>query len=244
MSLVQDVLSCGRNHYFARKIDSSHCVLGMIMNEQTEKKTILTLAVLFIGLPVFLYATGSFPRRTILKESISILTILAFFLMLAQFYLARTSRRMLNGISMSSIITSHKVLGYVFLSILLVHPFLIVVPRYFESGIDSMEAFITIITAFNSLGIVLGICAWCLMIILGITSFLRKKLPLSYKSWRLFHGILAILFTILASWHAIDLGRHTTSTLSAYLVIAATGGILLLLKTYIPRSPMEQGVSK
>lgn len=214
------------------------------MNEQTGIKTILTLAVLFIGLPVFLYATGSFPRRTILKESISILTIMAFFLMLAQFFLARTNRRVLSGYRVSSIITIHKVLGYVFLSVLLVHPFLIVVPRYFESGIDSMEAFITIITSFNSLGIVLGICAWCLMLILGVTSFLRKKLPLRYKNWRLIHGIFAILFIILASWHAIDLGRHATLTVSTYLVVAAMSGILLLLKSYIARSPMEQGVNK
>jgi predicted ferric reductase len=244
MSSVQDVLPRGRNHYFAAKIDSGTGVMGMIMKAQTQKRGSTLFAVLFIGVPVFLYATGNFPRRTLLKESISILTILAFSLMLAQFYLTRTKGRMLSGYLPLKIIKTHKILGYVFVSFLLVHPFLIVVPRYFESGIGSREAFITIITAFDSPGIVIGISGWCLLLILGITSLLRQKLPMSHRTWRLMHGILAVLFAVTASWHAIDLGRHTTSLLSSYVVLAAGCGVFPLLITYLPRSPMRQEVRK
>lgn len=244
MSLVQNVLPCGRNHNFAGKIDSSNRVMGMIMKKLTWKRDILSLAVLFIGLPLFLYITGNFPKRTFLKESISILTIIAFCLMLAQFFLTRDRHIAFRDQSRRGLITIHKGLGYVLLLVLLSHPFLIVVPRYFESGVDPKEAFITIITSFNSLGVVLGICSWLLMLILGITSLLRKKLPLAYKNWRRLHGVLAVLFTMLVCWHAIDLGRHTTPILSSYIVLAAVSGALPLLKTYISRPPLVQGVNK
>lgn len=68
-----------------------------------------------------------------------------------------------------------------FLLVLLVHPFLIVVPRYYESGVDPTEAFFTITTTFNFVGIILGICAWFLMLILGATSLFRKTLLL--RQW-------------------------------------------------------------
>lgn len=244
MSLVQDVLPGGCNNNFAGKIDTSNCIMGLIMKKQTEKRGILLLAALFIGLPLLFYVTGDVPRRTFLKESISILTIVAFCLILAQFFVTRSSYRMLRGYRWNTILKVHKILGYTFLGVLSVHPFLIVVPRYFESGVDSLEAFVTIITAFNSPGIVLGLCSWFLMLILGITSFLQKQLPLRYKTWKLFHIILAVCFTVLASWHAIELGRHCTLLFSSYVVLAVVSGALPLLNAYISQTSIEQGVNK
>lgn len=214
------------------------------MNKQTQKRGVLSLILIFIGLPLFFYATGSFPRRTLLKESISLVTILAYCLMLAQFYVTRSNHLILSGYLQKNIVKIHKIVGYVFISVLLLHPFLIVVPRYFESGIDSMEAFVIILTTFNSFGILIGMCAWLLLFLLGLTSLLRKKLPISYKTWRLLHGILAVLFTVSASWHAINLGRHTTLILSSYLVLVALGGILPLLKIYLSQSLVKEGAGK
>ncbi|TKB08582.1 FAD/NAD(P)-binding:oxidoreductase [Desulforhopalus sp. IMCC35007] len=218
--------------------------MGLIMKENTQKKTMLPLAVLFIGLPLFFYATGDFPKRTPLKDSLSVLTILAFCLMLAQFYLTRMNRSLLGGYRQSTITTIHKALGYIFLPVLIIHPFLIVVPRYYESGVSPTEAFFTIITTFSSFGIILGICAWCLMVILGVASLFRTKLSLSYKTWRLIHTILAVLFIVAASWHAIDLGRHTDTSLSTFIIIVAAGSLLLVLKHYISESLLKQEPSK
>lgn len=218
--------------------------MGLIMDNQRDKKGIWWLIATFIVLPIFLYATGDFPTRTLLKESISILVILSFSLMLAQFFLVRTNRRMLSGYSMGRVITIHKVLGYSLISVLLAHPFLLVVPRYFESGVDPVDAFTTIITTAHSWGVGLGICAWFLMLILGITSLLRKKIPLTYNRWRRLHGLLAVPFIIIASWHSINLGRHASSLLTVYVVFFAASGIVLLFKTYIMPSQVEQGVSR
>lgn len=134
---------------------------------------------------------------------------------------------------MGKVIKVHKIIGYVFVGVLIVHPFLIVVPRFFESGVKPGEAFITIITTFRSTGIILGMIAWCLLLIIGITSYFRNHLGLKHKTWKVLHGILSILFVSLATWHAIDLGRHTDEIMSALMIMLACYGIYLLLKSYL-----------
>ncbi|ACN14598.1 conserved hypothetical protein [Desulforapulum autotrophicum HRM2] len=56
---------------------------------------------------------------------------------------------------------------------------------------------------------------------------------MKYKTWRVFHGILAMLFISIAAWHVIDLGRHSNFAMSIYITMLAAGGIMLLLKTYM-----------
>ncbi|WP_372773774.1 ferric reductase-like transmembrane domain-containing protein [Mangrovibacterium sp.] len=192
--------------------------------------------LLFIGLPVLLWALDDVPRRSDLKEAISVVTLVAYSLMLAQFYLARSNKIILNEHKMSRVVKWHKVLGYSFVTVLLLHPFLIVVPRYFESGITPEEAFIQLITSFDNPGVLLGLIAWSLMLTIGITSLFRDQLPMSYKTWRVVHGILSIVFIVTATWHAIDLGRHTDKAMMTFMLVMAGGGILLLLRTYFSKS--------
>lgn len=210
------------------------------MKKETKTFSLILLSIIFVVLPMFFYITGDFSRRTCLKESISILTIIAFCLMLAQFFLMRRTNVGISGYRLTRVLIWHKIIGYVFVAILLIHPFLIVVPRYFEAGVDSMDAFNTIITSFNSVGVVLGMISWVLMLILAVTSLFRYKLPLSYKAWRTFHGVLSTLFMVFASLHAINLGRHMEGLLSYYVVILLAIGVLLLLKTYVVSSSYQR----
>ncbi len=187
----------------------------------------------FLALPLLFWALGDTPRRSFLKEIISILTILAYFLMLGQFFLSRGNKNVLKSHKMVKVVKLHKVIGYIFVSVLLAHPFLIVLPRFFEAGIAPGEAFTTIITTWDSQGIILGMVAWTLMLILGLTSAFRKRLGMKYTTWRVFHGLLSIAFITLATWHAMDLGRHTDLPMSLYMGAVAGIGVLLLLRTYL-----------
>lgn len=195
--------------------------------------------LLFPGLPSLLYALGNHPGRSTLKEALSILTLLAFCFMILQFFLARSNHSMLSDFKMGRIVKLHKIIGYIFTCVLLVHPFLLVIPRYFEAGVDPLDAFLTIVTTWETPGLVVGIIAWFFMVILGLTSLFRKRLSISYKVWRVFHGILAIAFIVLSTWHVIDLGRHTTLPLAIYIIFTATIGVLLLLKKYLSPSPLK-----
>lgn len=184
---------------------------------------------------MLIWAIGTLPERTLLKESLSVITILAFCQMIGQFFWTRMGRSAFAAsLRMSKVIKYHKIIGYTSVAVLLFHPFYLVVPRFFESGVSPADAFITITTTLNQ-GVVLGIIAWCLMLVLGIMSLVRKKLPIKYKTWRVFHGILAILFIFIAAWHVIDLGRHSNFAMSILISVLTAGGILLLLRTYISK---------
>jgi predicted ferric reductase len=215
--------------------------MGVIMGKCLQTYNVIAAILIFIGIPSLLYALGEFPRGTILKETISLLTILAFSMMLGQFFLARSNRSVLKVHKSSSVLKIHKFIGYFFIVILLAHPFLIVLPRYFESGVAPEDAFMTLITSYDRPGVLLGMVAYGMMLILGITSLFRKKLPLSYRTWRLFHGILSIVFIAFASWHAINLGRHINNAFTFYFLILAIFGVLLLLNTYFSKSTKKVG---
>lgn len=215
--------------------------MGVTMSERTKKLYLAPVTLGFLGLPVLFWALGDFPRRTVLKESLALLTILAFCLMLGQFFLARTTRGFLKDVKMSTVITIHKAIGYLFAAVLLIHPFFVVLPRYFEAGVAPLDAFVTILTTFDSAGIVVGLTAWVFLLLLAVTSLVRNRLPMKYTTWRLWHGIVSMVFIALATWHAIDLGRHTDRALSIYLSLLAVSGILLLLKMYITTALRKKG---
>ena len=194
----------------------------------------------FIVLPVLVYSLGDFERRTLLKEAISLLTILAFFIMLMQFYLSRANRNVLTGHKMAKVVKWHKVLGYVFVSALLFHPFLIVLPRYFEAGIDPLDAFTELLSNFNQKGLLLGLIAWIFMVIIGLTSLLRNRLPFSYKTWRVIHGYLSMAFIITASLHVVDMGRHINQPMAWIIAILSISGVAMLLRTFILKSVLPK----
>ena len=196
------------------------------------KSTFLRLSILtFTGTPLLIWSLGDFSERSLLKTSLAVITILAFCQMIDQFFWTRTNRYAVKNLKMNKLIKYHKIIGYTFVITLLLHPVLLIVPRFFESGVAPVDAFITIITTFNQ-GVVLGIIAWCLMLTLGITSLAPKKLPMKYKTWRIFHSTLAMMFISIAAWHVIDLGRHSSHAMSIFISILTAGGILHLLKAY------------
>ena len=233
MSLMQDVLSSGCNCYLTGKIYSSRCIVGMKMRTYIQNSFFRLSLLLFAGLPLLIICTmNNFPERSLLKEVLSVITILALYQLIGQFYWARTNRSAVRNLTMAKVLRYHKFIGYTFVSVMIFHPLYVVLPRFFEAGVSPADAFITMITTLN-LGVVLGLIAWCLMLVLVVTSYLRNKLPMSYKSWRVLHTILAILFMAIAVWHAIDLGRHSNLVMSIVLSLLTAGGIVMLLKTYI-----------
>lgn len=203
------------------------------MTNESKQGYLVSAAAIFIGLPLLLWAMGEAPTRTVLKEAISVGTLLAFSLMLGLFFLTGRNPSAAEHLTARMAVKIHKWIGYFGVGVLLCHPILLVVPRYFESGVDPVEAFTTMISTFDSRGVVLGILAWCLLAILGTTSLFRKWLPLKRQTWRVFHGCLAVVFIASGAWHAMELGRHVGQALSIYLVVLAGSGIAMLFQAYL-----------
>lgn len=190
--------------------------------------------LIFVGMPLLIWNLGSLPERSLLKETISVLTLLAFFQVIGQFFLSRANGSAVQELKMRRMVHLHNIIGTTAVTILLIHPFLLVFPRFFEAGVSPDEALITIISTLTSQGVVLGIIAWCLMLILGMMSFMRNQLPMKHTAWRVVHGLLSILFIFSGAWHVIDLGRHASLAMSVFVAVLATGGVLLLI-TYRPK---------
>lgn len=204
---------------------------------------IVTGLAVFVGLPLLFYTLGDAPRRSLLKEALSLLTLLAFTMMLGQFFLARSNETLLSLFKPPQVQKFHKVIAYSAIGVIFLHPALIVLPRFLEGGIRPWDAFVTMITDWGKPGIVLGMIAWSVMVVLGLTVFFRKTLiprfTLRYCGWRYFHGALAVGFTVLALWHAVALGRHTDIAMSVYLLTLAAVGFAMLAKMYWGAAPKK-----
>ena len=193
---------------------------------------LIILAIAFIATPILLYNFGDFPRRNFLKETLSIIIILGFSLLLSQFFSTRMNKKLVKNIRMVNVLKIHKIIGYLFITILLLHPFFIIVPKFFDNTALPIDAFIKLTTTFSSLGVILGLIAYSCMVILLITSFFRFKLHLTYRAWRSLHGFFTMLFIITATWHVINIGRHSNAPFSIYYVLMVVSGIYYLLKIY------------
>lgn len=196
---------------------------------------LVPVLVVFIGGPSILYAMGDFPRRRFLFEALSLTTILGFSILISQFFLSRSNKKLVQSIRMANVIKIHTFLGYLFIAILFLHPFFIVVPKFFDNGISPSEAFVTLITTFGSLGLIMGMIAYAIILILLITAFFRFKLHMNYRTWRNLHGFLTLLFVLIATWHVIDIGRHSNESFVVYYVLIAGSAVFFLIRTYLSK---------
>jgi len=206
--------------------------MGLIMENRAKLNYLISGSILYLAIPLLYMIFGNFEQRTILKELLSLITVGAFFLMLGQFYLSRVNIINLKGFKYSKVVKLHKIIGYITIPIIILHPIFLVLPRYLEASLDPIDAFVLILTNFGSRGIILGLIAMVLMILIAITSILRKKMKIKYNTWRKMHGFLSIAFIIVATFHSVDLGRHMDAFLSNYTIVMASIGVVFLIRLY------------
>lgn len=205
-----------------------------------KSAVIIAGLVVFVVMPLLLYVLGEFPRRSILKEVFSIITVLAFSLFIAQFFLTRSNLTIMALFKGPKVQNVHKKIAYFALAVIFFHPLLIIIPRFFESGVKPLEAFWINITTFSSLGIIVGEIAWVLMLVIGVISIWRmrliKKYKIKYKNWRSLHSALTFIFICLATWHSVDLGRHVELPMAILFIFLALIGIAMLAQIYFSSS--------
>ena len=203
--------------------------------ESSIKATVVCQSALAVpGIPLLIWALGDAHVRSLLKESLSVITILIFCQMLVLCFWTRVTPYRGKGQKMGALIHWHTIIGYSSIAIILFHPFFLVLPKFFASGISPINAFDTIITTFNR-GVVLGISAWFCMLVLLLTAFMRSRLPMKHTTWRIVHGIQAMLLIVLSTWHVLDLGRHATPAMALYITLLAAGSLLLIATGFIAK---------
>jgi predicted ferric reductase len=142
----------------------------------------------------------------------------------------------MKQIRMVNVVTIHKFIGYFFISVILLHPFFIITPKFFDNGVTPSDAFVRLVTTFSSIGVIVGFISYATMLILMITAFFRFKMHLHYRTWRSLHGYLTLLFVITATWHVIDMGRHSNTSFTIFYLLVVAIGIYYVLRKYLVKT--------
>ncbi len=212
----------------------------------STKRFLLCALSFYLLLPMlWLLAGGNFSDRDGYQELFSFLTLAAFSLIPGQFcwflrnrFLPRKLQRWLAG-------EYHVFLGSTAVFLLCLHPFLLVLPKLFESGLTPKEAFITMIST-PSAPVISGIICWLALLFLGLTAWLRRLLPITMPRWRQLHALTATLALTTGLWHTLLLGRHLTPFVTVFFcIVSAFGGVMLccsliLSKAESVRTPGER----
>ncbi|MGI9258327.1 MAG: ferredoxin reductase family protein, partial [Gammaproteobacteria bacterium] len=133
------------------------------------------------------------------------LSICGLTALLAQYALAGRIDAVTRVAGIDNSMRIHRKAGEIIALYFFFHPFLIVLPRFFiapQLAIDDLWL------TFTSPESATGVFAWALMSVWVLTAIFKEKLDLSYEAWRLSHGLGLIAIAILATHHAVTVGRH------------------------------------
>lgn len=183
----------------------------------------------FAGVPVCLAEIQDVPVRFVFQHAVLVMSLAGFGLMLGLSWLSRLMPRDAVKISFYSTMRWHKYIGYIVGTFMLLHPVLMIARRFWVEESNPVD---NLMLMLKSPLMLTGIIAWCLLLVLAVMAFLRKQLPA--KVFRYVHGAMAIAFMGLATWHVVEVGRHSNPLMSSFWIVLAGGAVGALLYSYIP----------
>lgn len=143
--------------------------------------------------------------RGLYTELVTLMSLAGFAMMLGQFFLSGRLESISSKTGVDNGMHLHRKVGEYLAILFFLHPFLILLPRFWISGSFAVDDFILLFTKPLSGN---GFYAWSLMIVWVLMAMFKNKIGMSYEAWRISHGIGAIAIAILATDHVITIGRH------------------------------------
>nr|MDA3857828.1 ferric reductase-like transmembrane domain-containing protein [Roseovarius sp.] len=200
------------------------------------KPLILILGYLaVVTLPLALSWGIGGPPRPFRQELASGLGILAFSMILMEFVLSGRFKSISEGVGMDVTMRFHQIMARVALGFALLHPFLYQgTPSGGQRPWDASRQ-LTVTTDFSDLAT--GIAALLLLASLVLLAIGRTQLDYKYETWRLIHGIGALLIALLLLHHTVYAGRYGSQPAMTWLWGAMTGlaiGSLLYVYLLVP----------
>jgi predicted ferric reductase len=156
------------------------------------------------------YGQGAAPRA-FQDELASGLALVGFAMLLLEFLLSGRFRTISGRIGIDLTMWFHQLVARSLTIFLLAHPFLYSTPLKTPMPWDSTRL---LTLGLEQTSIITGLFAWLLLAVLVLTSIFRDQLPYRYETWRLAHGIGAILIAGFGLHHALEAGRYSAE---AYL---------------------------
>ncbi|MHA7924380.1 MAG: ferredoxin reductase family protein [Marinobacter sp.] len=196
------------------------------------------LIIVYLGavtLPLIFSAVVGGPPREWHQELASGLGILAFSMILMEFILSGRFRVISNGVGMDVTMRFHQIMARTALVFALVHPFLYQgTPSGGPRPWDPTRQ-LTLSTDVSAL--LSGIGAFVLLPTLVLLAIGRTQLDYKYETWRLMHGIGALLIALLLLHHTVYGGRYGSEPVMTWFWLVMTGvavGSLLMVYLLVP----------
>lgn len=185
-----------------------------------------------VTLPLFSSWLVGGPPRPFHQELASGLGILAFSMILMEFILSGRFKSISNGIGMDVTMRLHQIMARTALVFALLHPF-------FYRGTPSGDPRpwdptrqLTTTTDFSDLSS--GIAAYLILPSLILLAIGRTQLDYKYETWRLIHGVGALLIAGLLLHHTVYAGRYGSQPVMTWIWLGLTGvSVVSLLYVYL-----------
>lgn len=181
-----------------------------------------------VTLPLILSWLVGGPPRAFHQELASGLGVLAFSMILMEFVLSGRIKSISNGVGMDVTMRFHQIMARTVLGFALLHPFLYQgTPSGGPRPWDPTRQ-LTLTTDFFALSS--GIAAYLLLPCLVLLAIGRTHLDYKYETWRLIHGIGALLIALLLLHHTIYAGRYGSQPVMIWvwvtMTVVAVGSLL------------------
>ena len=188
----------------------------------------ITLVLMPFGLAALHYPLK---LQTPIDTLASGLGIFAFAALLVDFLFSGRTRWISDRIGVRQTMRIHRWVVYAVIPCIVVHPFLYSAPGggswpWFNAA-DPM-------LPLGHWSLITGLAAWILTAGIIFIAVDHKKMPGSYRAWRLIHAISAFVLGTLIAIHAISAGGYSgRAVLAGYWIILLSAGLLLLLEMFL-----------
>jgi predicted ferric reductase len=154
-----------------------------------------------------------------------------FALMALEFALISRIKSAASAFGEDALQLFHNMMGIAALGFLLTHPILLVISGY------PAKCWLNPFAGCANLATRTAALALYALILLVLTSVLRKWLGIRYEAWHVLHGLFALFMVVAALFHILILGRYTTTVAmrTVWLVYAVLMiGLLLWYRILVP----------
>lgn len=189
--------------------------------------------------PYLFSVTQGLQQRGLFETLVSALSIAGLTALLAQYALSGRLQSVTQYAGIDNGMRIHRRAGELIALFFFLHPFLIVLPRFWIAPQLAVDDLWLMLTSSES---ATGVFAWALMGFWVMFAILRDKLPITYEAWRISHGIGLVAVAILATHHAVTVGRHGVyQPWFDYMWIAmCTLAVSTLVYTYFVRPSLQK----
>jgi predicted ferric reductase len=188
--------------------------------------------------PLALAWAAGLPPRPFLDDLSSGLALTAFAAMLVEFALSGRFRTVSDGIGIDLTMRLHQLFARTALGLVLLHPFLYTLP--IPGHPPPWDVTAAGYLRLDMASLASGGAAWILLGVLVATSIARDSLSYRYETWRLGHGIGAVLIAGLTAHHALEAGRYSAIAPLTVLWLCLLGVALATLVWVYLVSPLLQ----